>query len=152
MHCLRTFRLFVSSTFSDFKSERQTLQEKVFPKIGVYCQKRNFQFHPIDLRWGINAEAQANQKTLSLCLNEVKNCKQFPYPNFIILNGNRYGSVPLPEAIDKDEFDKILHVITHDETQIDALKYLNYWYIEDSNCLSTISDTPIVAARKFAMG
>jgi len=141
LHYLRTFRLFVSSTFSDFKSERQTLQEKVFPKIDEYCQKRNFQFHPIDLRWGINAEAQANQKTLSLCLNEVKNCKQFPYPNFIILNGNRYGWVPLPEAIDKEEFDKIRHVITHDETQVDALKYLNYWYIEDSNRLSTISDT-----------
>ena len=28
----KTFRLFISSTFSDFQQERETLQTKVFPK------------------------------------------------------------------------------------------------------------------------
>jgi hypothetical protein len=29
----RTFRIFVSSTFSDLKEERNALQEKVFPRL-----------------------------------------------------------------------------------------------------------------------
>ena len=29
----RTFRIFVSSTFSDLKAERNALQEKVFPRL-----------------------------------------------------------------------------------------------------------------------
>ncbi len=138
LHHIRTFRLFVSSTFADFKVERQILQERVFPKIDEHCKNKGFQFHPIDLRWGINAEAQANQKTLELCLNEVRSCRQYPCPNFIILNGNRYGWVPLPDMIDKVEFDKIISFIakSHDKKQIEALQYLEYWYVEDKNYLS----------------
>ncbi|MCL1046850.1 DUF4062 domain-containing protein [Shewanella electrodiphila] len=150
MHHLRTFRLFVSSTFADFKVERQILQERVFPRIDEHCKKKGFQFHPIDLRWGINAEAQANQKTLELCLNEVRSCKQYPYPNFIILNGNRYGWIPLPDAIDKIEFDKIISFIaqTHDKKQIEALKYLEYWYVEDKNHLSNKLDNHAYILRR----
>ncbi len=32
-HSSRTFRIFVSSTFSDLKAERNTLQERVFPHL-----------------------------------------------------------------------------------------------------------------------
>ena len=40
--------------------------------------------------------------------------------------------------IDKVEFDKIISFIakSHDKKQIEALQYLEYWYVEDKNYLS----------------
>jgi hypothetical protein len=35
----KVFRLFISSTFSDFQNEREVLQTKVFPYIKEYCSK-----------------------------------------------------------------------------------------------------------------
>ena len=78
----KTFRLFISSTFSDFTKEREILQAEVFPFIEQYCENNGYQFQPIDLRWGVNEEAQLDQKTLEICLNEVKVCKTHPHPNF----------------------------------------------------------------------
>jgi len=64
----KTFRLFISSTFSDFHRERELLQTEVFPEIKVYCAEKGYTFQSIDLRWGVNQEAQLDQKTLELCL------------------------------------------------------------------------------------
>ena len=44
-------RVFVSSTFSDLKEERNALQREVFPRLEHYCLVRGFQFQAIDLRW-----------------------------------------------------------------------------------------------------
>ena len=105
----KTFRLFISSTFSDFREERQVLQEKVFPEINRYLQQNHpdYTFQPIDLRWGVSEEAQYDQKTLELCLNEVRSCKHYLHPNFLIMSGNRYGWIPLPYAIENNEFHRL---------------------------------------------
>ncbi|MCX6901213.1 MAG: DUF4062 domain-containing protein [Verrucomicrobia bacterium] len=34
----RAIRVFISSTFSDLKAERNALQERVFPCLKHYCQ------------------------------------------------------------------------------------------------------------------
>jgi hypothetical protein len=47
----RTFRVFVSSTFSDFKAERHALQERVFPRLRALCQRHGARFPAADLRW-----------------------------------------------------------------------------------------------------
>jgi hypothetical protein len=44
-------RVFVSSTFSDMKHERNALAAEVYPKLEELCQKNGFQFHAIDLRF-----------------------------------------------------------------------------------------------------
>ena len=139
---VKTFRLFISSTFSDFQLERRVLHEKVFPKIDRYCTEQGYQFQPVDLRWGVNNEAQLDQKTLDLCLNEVRACKHFPHPNFLIMLGNRYGWVSLPYAIEKIEFESIIKnyndkdcsglLLQNYPYQVD---YLKKWYKEDKNHL-----------------
>ena len=124
----KTFRLFISSTFNDFCREREILQTKVFPQITEYATKQGFNFQPIDLRWGISEEAQLDQKTVELCLNEVRECKSHQHPNFLIMIGDRYGWVPLPYAIDIGEFDSLLSLLSEQDT-----KTLLQWYRKDMN-------------------
>jgi hypothetical protein len=40
----RTFRLFVSSTFSDMKAEREVLQRRVFPRLRQLCREHGARF------------------------------------------------------------------------------------------------------------
>ena len=47
-----TFRVFVSSTFSDLKEERNALQKNVFPELREFCRQHGCRFQAIDLRWG----------------------------------------------------------------------------------------------------
>ena len=57
----QVFRLFVSSTFSDFQREREALQARVFPELERYCLVRGARFQAVDLRWGISEEAGRQQ-------------------------------------------------------------------------------------------
>ncbi len=43
-----TIRLFVSSTFSDIKPERDVLQRDVFPKLRQLCLSSGLRFQAID--------------------------------------------------------------------------------------------------------
>ena len=96
----RTFRLFVSSTFSDLKVERNALHERVFPRLRELCEQQGTRFQAIDLRWGVSEEAGLAQQTMKICLEEIKNCQDVsPRPNFIILIGDRYGWRPLPHEL-----------------------------------------------------
>ena len=144
----KTFRLFISSTFSDFMQERQVLQEKVFPKIDKYLKENHpeYTFQPIDLRWGVSEEAQLDQKTLEVCLNEVKACKHYLHPNFLIMSGDRYGWVPLPYAIESHEFNFLYNYLyqSSEEKLQNVAKYLKYWYKEDINHLNEFSETHFV--------
>ncbi|MGI2174564.1 tetratricopeptide repeat protein [Shewanella ulleungensis] len=126
----KTFRLFISSTFSDFKREREVLQGKVFQHIKAYAAQFGYTFQPIDLRWGVSNEAQLDQKTLQLCLDEVKACKTFKYPNFLVMLGDRYGWIPLPYAIEALEFETLCALMTDKEKQD-----LSDWYMKDLNQL-----------------
>ncbi|MDO9304437.1 MAG: tetratricopeptide repeat protein, partial [Sulfuricurvum sp.] len=124
----KTFRLFVSSTFGDFRREREILQTKIFPKIKSYASSLGYTFQPIDLRWGVSAEAQLDQKTLQLCLEEVSACKTYPHPNFLIMAGDRYGWVPLPYTIEEYAYETLLVLMSADEQN-----RVNEWYKLDRN-------------------
>ncbi len=103
----KAFRLFVSSTFQDFGEERRLLQERVFPALEAHCAAQGFDFRAVDMRWGVNDDAQLNQRTVEICLGEVIEAKGYPAPNLLILIGDRYGWVPLPFAIARDEFEVV---------------------------------------------
>jgi hypothetical protein len=91
-----TFRVFVSSTFSNLVAERNALQEHVFPRLREYCQKNGCRFQAIDLRRGVSEEAAADQITKRICRVEIARCQAVtPRPNFIVLLGGRHGQRPL---------------------------------------------------------
>src|ERR1035437_2782106 len=98
-------RVFVSSTFSDMRHERNALQEHVYPDREQLCLRNGFQFQAIDLRWGVSSEAGLDHRTMRICFDELRRAQEIsPRPNFLILLGNRYGWRPLPEEISVDEF------------------------------------------------
>jgi hypothetical protein len=66
--------VFVSSTFSDLKAERNALQEKVFPRLRKMCAAHGCNFQAIDLRWGVSEEAALDQRTMRICLKEIERC------------------------------------------------------------------------------
>ena len=128
----RTFRIFVSSTFSDLTDERNALQERVFPRLRELCRQHGARFQAIDLRWGVSEEAAIDQQTMKICLGEIERCRKItPRPNFIVLLGDRYGWLPPPPEIPAAEFDALLGQV-HDP-QDQAL--LRRWYRLDQNAV-----------------
>lgn len=113
---MRTARVFISSTFNDFRAERDVLHALVFPKLEALCREHGCSFQAIDLRWGIAAEDGDDYATLDICLNEIRRCARVtPRPNFIFLAGDRYGWRPLPTSIPGELADRLLVEATADE-------------------------------------
>lgn len=79
----------------------------------------------------MNTEAALNQKTIEICLEEVKRCCTLsPRPNFFLMVGERYGWVPLPSKIEKEEYEKLYCTCsTEDKTILDE------WYKPDENVI-----------------
>jgi len=134
-------RVFVSSTFSDMKHERNALQEEVFPRLEQLCLQSGFQFQAIDLRWGVSTEAGLDHRTMRICFDELRRAQEIsPRPNFLILLGNRYGWRPLPEEISVAEF----HALECAAAQVPAassapaVAVLRDWYRRDENAVPPV--------------
>lgn len=96
-------RFFISSTFEDMILERNLLQS-IFDELSENYAQKGWQIESIDLRWGITKEAGMDNKTMQICMTELKRCQELsPKPNFIILMGDRYGWIPLPEIINQKD-------------------------------------------------
>lgn len=131
----RLFRVFVSSTFADLRLERDALQKNVFPAIADYCTRAGYGFQAIDLRWGIGDEASLDQRTVSICLNELSRCQAVsPRPNFIVLLGQRYGWRPLPSEIEMSEYE-----IVYRHLAVEARDLAAEWYVLDENAVPCVN-------------
>jgi Domain of unknown function (DUF4062) len=137
----RTFRVFVSSTFSDLKEERNALQPYVFPRLRDLCARHLTRFQAIDLRWGVSDEAGLDQQAMNICLEEIRRCRIVtPRPNFIVLLGDRYGWHPLPPQIPAHEFEQILAKVDSEERDLllgsdDRSAGDKGWYRRDDNAV-----------------
>ena len=89
----RHIRVFISSTFQDMNEEREYLRTEIFPQFTRECRKKGVIFTPIDLRWGVDESDAANQRTIEICLDEIKKSSETP-AFFIGLIGDRYGWIP----------------------------------------------------------
>ncbi len=119
-----TFRLFVSSTFSDFIAERDALQTRVFPRLEKYCAERGARFQAVDLRWGITEDIQRQHDTLRICLEEIRRCQVLsPRPNFVALLGDRYGWEPVPARIPLDHWNQLKDVASADQFKLIDAEY-----------------------------
>ena len=149
----KTFRIFVSSTFSDLKEERNALQKRVFPELRKLCMQHGFRFQAVDLRWGVSQEATENHKTMRICLREIERCQSItPRPNFIVLLGDRYGWEPVPEEIPYSEFIQIKKVIEGNlqEFPNNSVEFLETYYKEDKNAVPSVYVLQPVSSKKGA--
>ena len=89
-HQWKTARVFISSTFLDMHGERDVLTRYVFPELKERCKKHRINLLEVDLRWGVTEEESQSNKSIEICLSEVKRCAPF----FISLLGSRYGWCP----------------------------------------------------------
>ncbi len=127
-----TFRIFLSSTFSDLKEERNALQQRVFPRLRDLAAEHDYRFQVIDLRWGVSAEASLDQQAMDICLREVARCQHItPRPNFLVILGDRYGWCPPPAHIPHAHFQQFLSSIPDPAN----LALLQEWYFLDENAL-----------------
>jgi hypothetical protein len=135
-------RVFVSSTFSDLKEERNALHRDVFPRLEHYCLVRGFQFQAIDLRWGVPGEAGRDHRTMQICFDELQRAQEVsPRPNFLVLLGDRYGWQPLAETITDAEFRELKRAAENLDGNAgqgaqaggSATQVLRTWYRRDEN-------------------
>jgi len=118
------------------RAERDKLQAEVFPRLREYCDKHGFSFQPIDLRWGVSSEAGNDQKTMQICIDEVKRCKDALTPHFAIMLGERYGWIPLPASVEAEEFEQVKDIIVSKyEDNSKEVTYINQWYKKDTNAI-----------------
>ncbi|XP_052812431.1 NACHT domain- and WD repeat-containing protein 1-like [Mya arenaria] len=98
--------VFVSSTFTDTKAERNQLMKDVYPFLRTLCRRLGVEFGTVDMRWGVTDEATSDHSTVNMCVSEIHRCvKDSIGPAFLCLLGHKYGYRPLPAAIDQSEFD-----------------------------------------------
>ncbi|GFO35138.1 NACHT and WD repeat domain-containing protein 1, partial [Plakobranchus ocellatus] len=138
----RVVRIFVSSTFTDTRHERNWLMEKVYPKLKTYCQNHGYDFQVVDMRWGIRDEAQDDHMTTDICLREVQLCKeQSTGPCFVSLMSHKYGYRDFPRSIPAEEFDKLIAGVKDDEAKDMLLR----WFQRDDN-----SDPPVYVLQPIS--
>jgi len=131
-------RVFVSSTFSDLKEERNALQREVFPRLEHYCLVRGFQFQAIDLRWEFRAMPDA---IIAPCRSALKNCgarRRFPLDRTSWSFWRPIGWQPLTESLTNEEFAKLeaaaARIDQRDpERELTATEALRTWYRRDNN-------------------
>ncbi|XP_063446187.1 uncharacterized protein LOC134725872 isoform X2 [Mytilus trossulus] len=127
-----TVRIFMSSTFSDMRAERNAIVRDVNPLLKEYCAKYDLDFQIVDMRWGVTEDSQNDHSVEKICLLEVENCQNLSLgPNFIFISGDRYGFRPIPIEIDMEEFDTIKKVA--EENSLPDIKLLDVWYLLDEN-------------------
>jgi WD40 repeat protein len=126
----RTVRVFVSSTFNDFRSERDALAE-VFSGLDRFCRDAGASFLAVDLRWGVTQDAWRDQQTAEICLDEVQHCQRVsPRPSFLALLGDRYGWCPIPVRVPAVELEAIRSCLLQDEQTL-----VDRWYTKDDNAV-----------------
>nr|XP_006819758.1 PREDICTED: leucine-rich repeat and WD repeat-containing protein KIAA1239-like [Saccoglossus kowalevskii] len=82
----RNVRLFVCSTFGDLESERNTLIERVYPRIRSFCRERGYEFQAVDLNFGLSKEDLDDDPALSTRLETIKKCQhQSIGPNVLLV-------------------------------------------------------------------
>ncbi|XP_041355053.1 TPR repeat-containing protein DDB_G0287407-like [Gigantopelta aegis] len=144
----KSVHLFVSSTFTDFFSEREILVKKVFPELREWCSERRVKLIEVDLRWGIPSDSTSGE-TIAICLEELDNCHASSEgePFFLNMLGERYGWMPdknvVPLEVQKKYSWILGSSITFMEIMHGALRSRNrnaVFFFRDPSFLSDLPD------------
>ena len=132
----KALKVFISSTFTDTKAERNYLMREIYPRIRQFCDERGIDFSVVDYRWGIRDHDTNDHTTKEICMNEIDKCyhDSIDAPCFVFLSFNRYGWTPLPRTIASQEFQIILDGIKDAANK----RLVTKWYVEDCNSVPPV--------------
>ncbi|CAD5124090.1 DgyrCDS12393 [Dimorphilus gyrociliatus] len=142
----KTKYYFISFQFNeyfeiDMKAERNYFINNIYPELIEKCLESNLDFNVIDMRWGVTDSATNEHSVTDLCLGEVDACKNASISaNFVVgfikindtLIGDRYGFRPIPNRIEKSEFDILLEEALEIKSNSQLLLT---WYRLDKNTI-----------------
>ncbi|KAL3862495.1 hypothetical protein ACJMK2_008455 [Sinanodonta woodiana] len=128
----RLVRIFISSTFTDTREERNLLLENVYPKLKTYCkEKHGLDFQLVDMRWGVPADATNDHQATTLCREEIYNCQRLSTgPNFVTFLNQKHGYKPLQTTIHAAEFEALLSALRESQREVTQLLT---WFKRDDN-------------------
>ncbi|XP_045168880.2 NACHT and WD repeat domain-containing protein 2-like isoform X2 [Mercenaria mercenaria] len=125
--------VFVSSTFTDTKAERNNLMKDVYPYVREICRRLGLEFGTIDMRWGVTDEATKHHATVKMCVDEIQRCiKESCGPAFLCILSHKYGYRPIPATIEESEYEMILAYLINNNQDASLLKT---FYRLDKNAL-----------------
>ncbi|XP_022082151.1 NACHT domain- and WD repeat-containing protein 1-like [Acanthaster planci] len=130
--------VFISSTFTDMKLERNLLMEDVYPFVREYARLIGLSFNPVDMRWGIRQTVCDAHQASEICLDEVERCRENSVgPFFVCILGQKYGYRPIPYRVSQSVFEPIIGYIERqaetDSSKVEALRLLKEWFRLDTN-------------------
>eukprot|EP00049_Salpingoeca_infusionum_P023581 m.12928 g.12928 ORF g.12928 m.12928 type:complete len:1728 (+) comp5881_c0_seq1:116-5299(+) len=126
-----SIQIFISSTFTDFKVERDALLQRSFPALQQYARERGLEVSFASMRWGVSRHVNDNHEITQICIDEIRNVRARSIGvNFVGLLGQKYGYCPIPTSIEASTFDALLF-----NCDAETKTLLSKWYKRDSNTL-----------------
>ncbi|XP_038076753.1 uncharacterized protein LOC119744738 [Patiria miniata] len=130
--------VFISSTFTDMKLERNLLMEDVYPFVREYARLIGLSFNAVDMRWGIRQTMCDAHMASEICLDEVERCREHSVgPFFVCILGQKYGYRPIPYRVPQAIFEPLIGYIGRqaetDSKQAEALRLMKEWFRLDTN-------------------
>ncbi|CAD5119637.1 DgyrCDS8231 [Dimorphilus gyrociliatus] len=124
-------RLYLSGSVTDMKTERLGIL-KASQKVATFCRRAGIDFHIVDLRWAITADAQNEHNLTDLMKEELLRCKRLSIGHhFACLLGSKYGYRPLPSRICENHWE-IIKKFTKDKS-FEHWNLMQDWYLLDEN-------------------
>ena len=122
--------MFVSSTFTDTRAERNILLDKILPYLRGVAHPHDIEVTFVDMRWGVRDEHTIDHRTWNECQREIARCRDESSGLFFLsLQSEKYGYRPLPRKILKSSLDEVLDSCKDSDLVTKAKK----WYILDEN-------------------
>lgn len=146
----KVVRVFISSTFKEFETERKILASDVFPRLRNLYASRGISVIAVDLRWGLEREQIESLGLVDACLEQVIDCD----PYFLGLLGKHYGTVVSQEDLANSHLLKVHNLtgvfdkpisITELEIQLGALQVNNEYAIFFSGGANETADERAIA-------
>lgn len=81
--------------FQDTYQERNRLSKTVYPRLRTFCHELGYEFHVVDMRWGVRDKATDSHMATELCLKEIEQCRQLSSGPFFVVSSSQVWCLEL---------------------------------------------------------